>query len=140
MSAGAQRAVALRDTLLLGGRLLWPSRRPHARIRPRDVPSDSLRLRAYAAASSRYPVVVLHGLTRQGFDDHRLTNFCNGLAASGFIAYTPDLEGLRGLDLDESDIDRISRTIRIVTERHEQSPGLIGFSVGATYGLIAASR
>lgn len=107
---------------------------------PNPAPGATpLRLRSYSTASSRYPVIVLHGLTRQGFDDHRLTRFCRCLAASGFVVYTPDLAGLRGLDLDESDIDRIVEAIRIAHERHGARVGVIGFSVGATYGLIASA-
>jgi len=155
--------AALRDTLLLGWRVALPMLSPLRGVVVEEVPlalpsafapgpptpppgptaaptpSTPLSLRSYATASSRYPVIVLHGLTRQGFDDHRLVRFCRCLAATGFVAYTPDLTGLRGLDLDESDIGRISETVRIAHERHGARVGVIGFSVGATYGLIASA-
>jgi pimeloyl-ACP methyl ester carboxylesterase len=131
---------SLRDTLLLGWWVLFPKAAPRQRIRTCETTVNTLTLRAFSSASSAYPVIVLHGLTRQGYGDHRLIRFCRALAAAGFIAYTPDLAALRGLDLDASDIERIVHAVRIVHERHSQKVGIIGFSLGATYGLIAASK
>lgn len=133
-------AAVFRDTLCLGWRVVRPQSWPSRRVVVEEVKQGALRLRIYASSSSRYPVVVLHGLTRQGFDDHRLSRFCRSLAATGFVVYTPDLSGLRGLDLDESDIERIVRTIRTAHERHGRKVGVMGFSVGATYGLIASAQ
>jgi len=136
----AVSVAALRDTLLLGWWTAYPRFMPQRKIDVRDEELDGLKLRTYSTASGRYPVVVLHGLTHNGFDDGRLTPFCRDLAATGFITCSPDLEGLRELDLDETDIERIVRTVAIAHERHGRKVGIIGFSVGGTYGLIAAAE
>ncbi len=101
--------------------------------------STSFSMRSYkAGGTATFPIIVLHGLTRQGFDDHRLVNFAHVLAATGFEVFTPNLPNLQNLKFDFGDIETISTTLSIASQQGKRAVGVIGFSVGATYGLIAS--
>jgi hypothetical protein len=112
------------------------------RLRPvevRDLSLDGFAVRSYMSRTSRFPVVVLHGLTREGYEDARLVAFCRMLAVLGFCVYTPNLQGLCEMDPGPVDIERLSVLFtKLWTERG--SPiGVIGFSFGGTYALLASS-
>lgn len=127
---------ALIDTLRLGYYTAFMEKRVPGGIKVEEQPG--LRI-FHSAFDNRSSVVVLHGLTRRGYDDHRLTSFCTILAKLGFTAYTPNLPRLQNLDYAFSDIDKICEVVVRAVDQSNVLPGIIGFSFGGTYGLIAAA-
>lgn len=86
------------------------------------------------------PIVVLHGVTPEGELDPRMIRFLGGLAAAGVEAYAPRLEGMASGVLKEGDVLDISRVVGALSRKHGSRVGLMGFSVGGGYGLLAAGR
>jgi esterase/lipase len=84
-------------------------------------------------------VIILHGLTVNGYNDDRLTGFASHLALCGFQAYTPHIEGMAELDLRYDDVERLVDDVKAAGRSHPKV-GIIGFSVGGTYGLITAAQ
>lgn len=99
---------------------------------------DGGTVRSYSSSDTSFAIVVLHGLTREGFNDYRLIRFCRMLANIGFSVYTPSLRGLCTLDPDASDIEATEALLESLTAKHGDRIGIIGFSFGGTYSLIAA--
>ncbi|PKM82782.1 MAG: hypothetical protein CVU89_04585 [Firmicutes bacterium HGW-Firmicutes-14] len=127
------------DTLRLGILSALMNHRLPSGIRVHEETGRAVRLRTYTSSGSHCPVVVLHGITTRGFNDHRLVNFCHVLAAVGFRVYTPDLDGLRNLKITPSDIDLVCRSVQEAYNQNNKKVGIIGFSFGGTYGLIGAA-
>lgn len=127
---------ALIDTLRLGYYTAVMEKRVPGGIWVEEQPG----LRVFRSSyENRSPVVVLHGLTRRGYDDHRLISFCTILAKLGFTAYAPNLPRLHNLDYAFSDIEKICEVVGMAGDRSYTPVGIIGFSFGGTYGLIAAA-
>ena len=87
--------------------------------------------------------IVLHGLTIPGRHHSVLQRFCRSLAATGAAVMVPDIPEWRDLRIATAvTIPTIRAALREFAERpdvdHERI-GLIGFSFGATQGLIAAA-
>jgi pimeloyl-ACP methyl ester carboxylesterase len=61
------------------------------------------------------------------------------LAAVGLCAYTPNLQGLCMMDPESTDIDSIRDLLKTLVKEHKSQIGLIGFSFGGTYALLASS-
>lgn len=97
-----------------------------------------LPVRTYRSHRSNFPVVVLHGLTRQGPDDRRFVRFCRMLAGAGLQVYAPRLCGLCELDTDEQDVLAAGDLVRCLAEEHRSQIGLAGVSFGGTYSLLAS--
>lgn len=89
---------------------------------------------------SRAVVVALHGVTVQGKDDRRLQGFARALAASGARCVVPTLPGLAGLRWEPSDVDAICAVVEAATADGSGPAAVVGFSHGATLGLLAAAR
>jgi hypothetical protein len=87
----------------------------------------------------RAVVVALHGVTVNGKDDPRLQAFGQALAASGARCVVPTLPGLASLRRDPSDVDAIGHVIDAATAP-ALGTVLVGFSHGASLGLLAAAR
>lgn len=116
---------------------------PYAtRLRHIDVQESrngNMIVRSYTSDRNGFPLVVLHGLTQEGFSDSRLVGFCTMLAAMGFRVYTPNLQGLCMMDPQPSDMESIRALLNLLTIEHKNPIGLIGFSFGGTYALLAAA-
>ena len=95
--------------------------------------------RLYAAKGSSYRVIVLHGLTANGYRYPKLVRFASNLALCGFKVYTPNLEGMSNLDLRFEDIEKL---VEITTSmgKSKLPIGIIGFSTGGSYALILAAH
>lgn len=104
-----------------------------------EIGKGAEKSRIYTIRTSKYPVFVLHGLSARGYNDDRLVAFAQDLALCGFRVYTPNMIGLCSLDFQFSDIETLVADITSAGKRGAQV-GIIGFSVGATYGLIAAAQ
>jgi dienelactone hydrolase len=97
------------------------------------------KIRIYKSKKSFFPVIVLHGVTRKGYDDKKLAAFSMHLAGIGFIAITPELYNLKNLVFDFKDINIINNVIEYSVKKFKSKIGIIGFSFGASFGLISSS-
>jgi pimeloyl-ACP methyl ester carboxylesterase len=80
-------------------------------------------------------LVLLHGWTMRGKDHTRLQVFAQALAVAGVACTVPHVPGLAALTFDPDDV----RGVRAILDACPTSPGLLGFSLGGGYGLLAAS-
>lgn len=80
-------------------------------------------------------VVTVHGETMAAEKDHRLGHFCRCLALSGLRCLAPRLPGLADLRFDATDLDALEDVVLL-----EDHPALVGFSFGASQGLVVAAR
>jgi pimeloyl-ACP methyl ester carboxylesterase len=80
-------------------------------------------------------LVLLHGWTLRGKDDLRLQAFARSLAIAGVECCVPTLPGLAALTFDREDVVGL----RALLDDSPSPPGIIGFSLGGSYGLLAAS-
>lgn len=126
-------------TLNLALLSMFPSATRLRHIDVRELRSGNVTVRSYTSAKSGFPVVVLHGLTREGPNDLRLVRFCKMLAAMGMCVYTPNVEGLRTLDPDARDLESIGALLKKLVDEHKSQLGLIGVSFGGTYALLVAA-
>ncbi len=95
----------------------------------------------YEARGRRRAVVVaLHGVTPNGKDDRRLRGFARKLARSGSSCAVPDVPGLRKLRWDPGDVSAVGRVIEAASEATSSRVVVVGFSHGASLGLVAAAR
>jgi len=87
--------------------------------------------------------VILHGLTRTGRAHPALLRFSRALAAAGHAVMVPEIVDWRELRVRPAvAVPLIRAAIRALDEREETEPGgvaLMGFSFGATQGLVAAA-
>ena len=80
-------------------------------------------------------LVLLHGWTLRGKDDLRLQAFARSLAIAGVECCVPNLPGLAMLTFDTGDV----LGLRALLGECPSRPGIIGFSLGGSYALLAAS-
>lgn len=86
----------------------------------------------------RKTFIILHGSSIQGRRDSRLINFARALAGSGIRVAAPCLNGLKSFRFALSDIDILKDLALELHRRYGQKIGVIGFSIGAGYALVAA--
>jgi len=105
----------------------------------RNLRSAGLDYDAYAPrGAARRQVVVVHGVTLNAKDEPRLVHLCRCLASVGIGCFAPSLPGLRELRWESSDVEAL--TAFTLERAGEAGPvGLIGFSFGASYALLAAA-
>lgn len=84
------------------------------------------------------PAIALPGVTVNSKDDPRLQYFARCLAASGIPCLAPRIHGLAECDLQPADI--LELVDFIDQQSNGQRLGLIGFSYGASYALLAAAH
>jgi pimeloyl-ACP methyl ester carboxylesterase len=80
-------------------------------------------------------LLLLHGWTLRGKDDLRLQAFARSLAIAGVACCVPDVPGLATLGFDQGDVVGL----RALLDECPSRPGVIGFSLGGSYALLAAS-
>ncbi len=125
-------------TIRLLGRLLAPNA---AQGGFEEWPIGEIPCDWYEARGRRRAVVVaLHGVTPNGKDDHRLRAFARKLASSGTSCAVPDVPGLRKLRWDPADVSAIGRVVEAASEATSSKVVVVGFSHGASLGLVAAAR
>jgi dienelactone hydrolase len=96
-----------------------------------------------AGAGGRLPAwLVLHGLTYRGREHLALDRFARALAGAGNVVYVPDIPEWRRLRVDtDVTVRSLEAALTALRQRAEVVPeriGLLGFSFGATQGLVAA--
>lgn len=84
--------------------------------------------------------VLIHGITANGSDDPRMVRFAHSLACSGVTCVVPNLEGLASCKWEPGDLDALVDVIVTVSKSYREPVGLIGFSYGGSYCLLAAAR
>lgn len=90
-------------------------------------------------AGVRNTIIALHGCTLNGKDDPRLQHLARCLAASGSRCVVPTLPGLSRFQWEPSDIDDLV-DFMLQLPGGKNSIGLMGFSYGGSYALLAAAR
>ena len=80
-------------------------------------------------------LVLLHGWTVRGKDDPRLQAFASSLAVAGVECHVPQVPGLAALTFDRDDVTGL----RALVDESQTALGLVGFSFGGSYALLAAS-
>ena len=88
----------------------------------------------------RAAVVAVHGASLRGKRDTRLIHFGRCLRESGVVCAIPELPRLSQLQVSPSDVDAIVETSLALHEEVGLPVVLIGFSWGASFSLIAATR
>ncbi len=137
MSGGVTFAGRLRAAAMLA-RIPGAGRRGAA---PAPKPLGEVPCDWYAPRGrSRAAVVALHGVTVNGKDDPRLRAFGKALAASGATCVVPTLPALASLRWETSDLDAIERAIEAAAAAASGPVAVVGFSHGASLGLLAAAR
>jgi pimeloyl-ACP methyl ester carboxylesterase len=91
------------------------------------------------AVPSGIPLVVIHGMTMKGYDDHRLFRFCSLCAKAGYRVICPDLPNLKKMTMSIRDVIHLNKIIMSVSLDENARVGIIGFSVGGTFALLSAS-
>lgn len=90
------------------------------------------------AGHCRSTIIALHGGTVNGKDDIRLQHLGRCLAACGATCIVPTLPKLSRFEWNFTDIDALVDLIRESTQDGVKV-GLIGFSYGGSYALLAAA-
>jgi dipeptidyl aminopeptidase/acylaminoacyl peptidase len=85
-------------------------------------------------------LIAVHGVTVCGKDDERLGHFARCLAISGMNCVVPTLPRLADLQWDTSDVEALCDLVGSMSSDTPGRVGLIGFSYGASYALLAAAR
>jgi pimeloyl-ACP methyl ester carboxylesterase len=83
-------------------------------------------------------LVLLHGWTVRGKDDPRLQAFARALAIAGVACQVPQVPGLAALTFDRDDVAGL-RALLDECPTPPGPPGIVGFSFGGSYALLAAS-
>jgi len=88
----------------------------------------------------RQTLVMLYGMDYAGEEDPRLVKFANAFAKSGFRVAIPSLQGLKGIDFQLEDIDLICDVVKTVDQWDEEPVGIVAFSIGGGYALVASAQ
>ena len=98
-----------------------------------------------AGLPAPYPAwILLHGVTRPGFDHPQLVRFSRALATSGAAVVIPEVAEWKDLRLaPEAALPTIVHAIRLlqgVPEVEDDRYGLMGFSFGGPHALVTAAH
>lgn len=85
-------------------------------------------------------VVVLHGATVRHRRDHRLVHFVRSLAQGEVVCVVPTLPGMASCRFEPADVDVVVAALAQARRVAGAPAGLLGFSLGGSYGLLAAAR
>lgn len=116
-----------------------PEGTPPGVVEERDIeiPGTSSFYDSYAPAGPPAgTVAAVHGLAVNGGRDARLVRLARFIAQRGVTCLTPTLGSLADCRWDTEDIEAIGRLVESTTG----AIGLVGFSWGGSYSLIAAGR
>lgn len=84
--------------------------------------------------------LAVHGVTPHGRKDPRIIHFARCLARSGVACAVPTLRGMAACQFEVADLDGLAALVPTLADRFEQPAGLIGFSYGGSFSLVAAAR
>lgn len=87
--------------------------------------------------------ILLHGITRPGFDHPQLTRFSRALAATGAVVLIPEISEWRDLELAPEaavpTVDAALESLASLPDLSEGPYGLMGFSFGGPQALVASA-
>jgi pimeloyl-ACP methyl ester carboxylesterase len=83
-------------------------------------------------------LLMVYGFTFAGEKEPRLIRFVKAFTAAGFRVVVPDLPGLKSLDLQKGDLERLIDLMAFLHHEFEGSVGVVGFSVGGGIAITAA--
>ena len=83
--------------------------------------------------------ILIYGLDLAGEKDPRLVKFGRACAAVGLRAVVPSLSGLKSYQLDANDLEILVDLILYLNQQYTQPIGMIGFSSGGSYALLASA-
>lgn len=138
--------MSLEDNITLTrllARLSMPATRTPSNVREQrdaSTPSRAVVDLYEPRGRPRGAVVAIHGVTVNGGKDERLVHFARSLAAVGVACAVPTLPRLAACQWEPSDVDVLGEVFDLLENRTSRRPGLIGFSHGASYALVLASR
>jgi pimeloyl-ACP methyl ester carboxylesterase len=139
--------VRLADLARLMGLLSRISQGPRSTDRPAGLREQLEKTSSGAgydlylpAGEPRAAVVAVHGVTAQGARDARLIHFARSLARAQVACAVPTLPGLSGCRWEAADLDVLEKVALALEVAVGQRPGLVGFSYGGSYCLVAAGR
>jgi pimeloyl-ACP methyl ester carboxylesterase len=106
------------------------------------IPGARSRCDLYAprAGAPDRAVVAVHGVTVNGARDPRLVHFARCLARARVACWVPTLAGLSECRFEEGDVGDLGAIATEAARRQGRAAGLVGFSYGASYALVAAAR
>ncbi len=93
-------------------------------------------------ASSRPAIVLVNGVVPEGRKYQPLADFAEGLARTGFVVLVPDMLDYVNYRVFPEDIGGLVRGFQVLQDRpsvHPNRVGFIGFSMGGSLALVAAS-
>jgi pimeloyl-ACP methyl ester carboxylesterase len=138
--------MSLEDNITLTrllARLSMPAKQTPSNVREQrdaSTPSGAVVDLYEPRGRTRGAVVAIHGVTVNGGKDERLVHFARSLAAVGVACAVPTLPRLAACQWEPSDVDVLGEVFDLLENRTNRRPGLIGFSHGASYALVLASR
>lgn len=151
--------MSLEDNITLTrllARLSMPAKQTPSNVREQrdaSTPSGAVVDLYEPKGRTRGAVVAIHGVTVNGGKDERLVHFARSLAAVGVACAVPTLPRLAACQWEPSDVDVLGEVVDLLENRTVVRPsravgsrqttrraGLIGFSHGASYALVLASR
>jgi pimeloyl-ACP methyl ester carboxylesterase len=95
-------------------------------------------------SGDRWPALVfLNGVTARGRHHPEVERLAGALARVGFLVFVPDPPGLRSGEITERTLDATLGVVRAAADRPDAAGrriGLVGVSIGATLGLLAAEH
>ncbi|MEE9172579.1 MAG: hypothetical protein V3W05_06720 [candidate division NC10 bacterium] len=94
-------------------------------------------------AEGRGGILLLHGLDPEGRRHPQLVHLANSLARARRVVLVPDLHGLKHLRMRAEDTRDVIRSFQYLESRSEvvrDALGIVGISIGAGPGLIAAAH
>lgn len=118
--------------------------------RPGSVPRTSFRVTSFEGPEGvfdryaplgrpRRHLLALHGVTLRGHRDIRLIQFAEEMARTGFCTWVPRLEGPATFSESPRDIESLLWVMRQASGESESPLAVVGFSLGAGIGLVAAA-
>lgn len=108
----------------------------------------ALRARVYSPHGEvRRPVVLVHGVHKDGIDERRLMPLARKLASLGYAVVTPEIPDLADYEIRARSVDEIERAVLWALEQPglasagwDGKVGVMGISFGGGLALSAAGR
>ncbi len=134
--------------LALTGRvpvLAWTARELTDKPRVRDGPVAGVPTTVYRpGGGDRWPTLVfLNGITARGRHHPEVERLAGALARVGFLVLVPDPPGLSRGEITDRTLTATIAVVRAAADRGDTAGGrvgLVGVSVGASLGLLAAEQ
>jgi pimeloyl-ACP methyl ester carboxylesterase len=112
---------------------------PPAGRRPFVVPGVAADVYVRPALRAPPPLVLVHGVAREGKDDPRAVRAADLLALAGFRVVVPTVPGLTRGRLRPGDVEPVVRAVQAAGDGTDRRVTVLGVSIGAGPALLAAA-